>query len=484
MPYKLDDSGLCVVKKDSGESVKCHATHAEAAAHLAALEINVEDAKAQTVPNKGGDADRSVIRVWANPFGGPNNGKDAHGQYFSPRTKFHEDKLPLPPAVYYHGYNPDGTPAGTPDFIGPTIGRGVDPQRGVWYDVALDTQKSDGARRLAATPSDKLRASAGVVPATKRIAANGEILSWMNGEISVFDASATRRPVNDYAVGTHIKALYQKAGIDSAALEMGNSMNPLDVLMGLIQTWWTTMQGGNGAAPAPAAAGDAPNPAAAADAQNKAQPPTAAPVAQPAQTTAAQPPAANAAIAPVAAVPAGTVSPNDLHIHYHAPDANSAGGIPPVPPKKDDKEMTNQRDDSMKADLDAATARNTALETALRGRVVAEADGWSMGLMKTGKMLPAEKPHAVETYVTLTLESENMKSLAPALEHFKLAYELREANGLIGDAATAGLQGAGHDTPDNQKSEKPMSETRRKELLASSLVGQAVLRESAVQEVK
>jgi hypothetical protein len=39
MPYKL--RGNCVVKADSGETVKCHETRKKALAHLAALEINV-----------------------------------------------------------------------------------------------------------------------------------------------------------------------------------------------------------------------------------------------------------------------------------------------------------------------------------------------------------------------------------------------------------------------------------------------------------
>jgi len=43
MPYKLD--GNCVVKADTGKVVKCHPTHAEALAHLRALEANVPDAK-------------------------------------------------------------------------------------------------------------------------------------------------------------------------------------------------------------------------------------------------------------------------------------------------------------------------------------------------------------------------------------------------------------------------------------------------------
>jgi hypothetical protein len=43
MPYKL--RGNCVVKADTGETVKCHETRKKALAHLAALEINVTQAE-------------------------------------------------------------------------------------------------------------------------------------------------------------------------------------------------------------------------------------------------------------------------------------------------------------------------------------------------------------------------------------------------------------------------------------------------------
>lgn len=46
MPYKL--KGNCVVKADTEEEVKCHDTHAQAVAHLRALEANVTDAKSMT----------------------------------------------------------------------------------------------------------------------------------------------------------------------------------------------------------------------------------------------------------------------------------------------------------------------------------------------------------------------------------------------------------------------------------------------------
>lgn len=46
MPWKIEKRGnqYCVVKKSSGETVKCHPTREKAEAHLRALYANVEDA--------------------------------------------------------------------------------------------------------------------------------------------------------------------------------------------------------------------------------------------------------------------------------------------------------------------------------------------------------------------------------------------------------------------------------------------------------
>lgn len=48
MPYKLSENGLCVEKADTGEIVKCHKNHADAMAHLHALQMNVNEAKMET----------------------------------------------------------------------------------------------------------------------------------------------------------------------------------------------------------------------------------------------------------------------------------------------------------------------------------------------------------------------------------------------------------------------------------------------------
>jgi hypothetical protein len=155
------------------------------------------------------------IDILANPYGGPNNGKDADGEFFSPRTKFHEDKIPSPPIVHYHGYGDDKRPEGLPVFLGMPTKRWVD-ALGVWYRATLDKTVARAAEMMAAARKGTLRASTGVVLATHRVdQATGEILSWMNGEISIFDTATGKRPANSYAVARPaLKALYAQAGLE------------------------------------------------------------------------------------------------------------------------------------------------------------------------------------------------------------------------------------------------------------------------------
>lgn len=154
------------------------------------------------------------LDILANPYGGPDNGRDTDGQYFSPRTKFHADQLPNPPAVYYHGYGDDKRPMGLPEFIGRTVKRWVD-DRGVWYRVALNRASAFAKRVWDAAQRGAARASSGVVLATHRVDnVTGEILSWMNGEISIFETDTGKRPANGYAVAIPaLKAVYQQAGL-------------------------------------------------------------------------------------------------------------------------------------------------------------------------------------------------------------------------------------------------------------------------------
>lgn len=152
------------------------------------------------------------LDVLANPYGGPNNGADADGEKFTPRTKFHEDKIPFPPVVYYHGFGDDKRPMGQPEFIGNSVKRWVNEQ-GVWYRVVLDRANQFAKRAWEAAQRGAARASTGVVLATHRVdKMTGEILSWLNGEISIFETDTGKQPANGYAVAIPaLKAVYAKA---------------------------------------------------------------------------------------------------------------------------------------------------------------------------------------------------------------------------------------------------------------------------------
>lgn len=158
------------------------------------------------------------LDVLANPYGGPNNGRDTDGQYFSPRTHFHEDQIPNPPAVYYHGYDKDASgkavPMGLPEWIGRAVKRWTD-SRGVWYRIVLNSANQYAKRVWEAAKRGVARASSGVVLASHRVDENtGEILSWLNGEISLFETDSGKRPANSYAVALPaLKAVFKQAGL-------------------------------------------------------------------------------------------------------------------------------------------------------------------------------------------------------------------------------------------------------------------------------
>ncbi len=146
------------------------------------------------------------------PFGS-NTNRDAHGEWFSPHTQFHAEQIPLPPVVYYHGFDPQGQPQGTPEFIGKTVRRWID-EYGVWYRVVLN-QSSAFARRVWQAARDGVaRASTGTMAHLRRVGRDGHINHWLVSELSLFDAVGQRQPANRYAVAVPVlKAIYQQAGL-------------------------------------------------------------------------------------------------------------------------------------------------------------------------------------------------------------------------------------------------------------------------------
>jgi hypothetical protein len=138
-----------------------------------------------------GDWELDVLGV---PFGGPKDGKDADGQFFSQKTNLYLDNFTAPLIVYYHGYSPEGQPMGEPEIIGKTE-RHWNDEQGHWWRVVLDKANEFARRVWEAAKDGAARASSGSVAHL------------------VFDALGGRQPANAYAVALPVaKATYLKAG--------------------------------------------------------------------------------------------------------------------------------------------------------------------------------------------------------------------------------------------------------------------------------
>lgn len=159
--------------------------------------------------------DEWALDVLSAPYGGPNEGKDAHGEYFSPNTNFYEDDgAPLPLVAYYHGYGPDGKPQGEPEIIGRTTKQWRDNQ-GLWHRVLLDKTKELARRVWDAAQQGTARASTGLAGFMGRTARTGEIKNWLIGELSIWDATDDRQPANQYAVARPaVKAYFKEHGFN------------------------------------------------------------------------------------------------------------------------------------------------------------------------------------------------------------------------------------------------------------------------------
>ena len=147
-----------------------------------------------------------VLDVLIAPFWGPYNGRDAHGQYFTPSTEFMHDVIPTPPVFYYHGAEM-GEDA---SLIGKSADRWTD-DLGVWQTVMLDMTDPNARRTWQASLAGNAFASTGVVPASLMVNhQTGEIEQWLIGEISlmVLDTQNDVEPANTYAIAVpRLKAL-------------------------------------------------------------------------------------------------------------------------------------------------------------------------------------------------------------------------------------------------------------------------------------
>ena len=159
-----------------------------------------------------------VLEVLGVPYGGPFGGKDAQGEYFTPETDLWLDRIPKRPVVYYHGLLEGGS---RPQVIGEELGWERRPD-GVWFRVLLDRANALARRVWEAAQKGLARASSGAIGHLVRVAADGRILAWPIGELSLLDARQ-HRPANPYAVAipyrmeaTRAKAAFAAAGLGGA----------------------------------------------------------------------------------------------------------------------------------------------------------------------------------------------------------------------------------------------------------------------------
>jgi len=159
------------------------------------------------------DSDGWEVDVLIAPFGNEQN-KDKDGEYFDATTKFHEDKYPTPPAVYYHGYDEPGKASASPQYIGKTVKRWVD-NAGAWLRMQLDKGSEYAGRVRDAVLAGTARASSGSAKHLTRTEPNGHITEWPIVEASLFDMAGGKEPCNRYAVVLPAaKAVYEQAGIE------------------------------------------------------------------------------------------------------------------------------------------------------------------------------------------------------------------------------------------------------------------------------
>lgn len=155
----------------------------------------------QTIIKAAGDMEAWALGI---PYGSQYD-KDAQGEWFTPETKLHDDRFPLPPVVHYHGMDKNGRPI-DPEFIGETVSY-EDRGDGRWYKILFDA-----ASELARETWEGVKNMTAVVSSgsntLSRVLNTGEIVHWPVSELSVWDNVSGLNPQSkDNAIA--IPAKYQ-----------------------------------------------------------------------------------------------------------------------------------------------------------------------------------------------------------------------------------------------------------------------------------
>lgn len=221
MPWTVENPPSCAKNWTDAEKKKCVAAGnatlrdggSDQDAIFACIHAAGKTAKA-TVKAVGDDEGDWAIDILAAPFGSAAD-RDSQNEWFDDQTNFQEGRYPTPPIVFYHGMT-DGLRAkeDTPEYLGMTVKRWVD-AAGVWVRTVLDKTMPRARQVWEAAKKGLARASSGSAEHLQRTDDNGYIREWPMVEVSVFDLTEGRQPVNKYAVAIpSVKALYEQAGIE------------------------------------------------------------------------------------------------------------------------------------------------------------------------------------------------------------------------------------------------------------------------------
>lgn len=156
---------------------------------------------------KFAEGSTTALDILAVPFGGPFNGKDTDGEYFSAKTDLCLDWYGTIPLLYHHGL--DGGPGvaaiGRVDTT--TARKEVD---GWWVRAQLDESNAYFDSIAALVAAGKLYASSGAMPHLVKRGKGGELLRW-----PLVEESLTPTPANLFATvaPAEVAKHYKSAGL-------------------------------------------------------------------------------------------------------------------------------------------------------------------------------------------------------------------------------------------------------------------------------
>jgi hypothetical protein len=139
------------------------------------------------------------LSILAIPYGGPNNGRDLDGEYFTPQTNFALDWFPQEgrPLLYHHGLDSAVKSA--------CVGRQLSSTKevdGIWVEAQLDKAKKYAESIWDLVGQKALYASSGSISHLVNVKSTGEIVEWPWVELSL-----TPTPANPLAVVSAVEAV-------------------------------------------------------------------------------------------------------------------------------------------------------------------------------------------------------------------------------------------------------------------------------------